>query len=213
MTVRIWDDELIVGNHASRRRAGPVFPEWGVYWLERQLDEIETRPQDRMAVPGKVKEDLCSIFPYWRGKTHQDRVAATLAATWPPELLPALDLETFHFNQVIRSVSTNQGDGHATPSYDRLLRLGLRSVLVEAQAYNAALDLSRPESIGKRLFYQAVEISCAAAIAFAQRYADLALRLAKEAEPERRAELEEVARICRRVRSLLDSCGVDYEVG
>src|SRR5271157_4732319 len=48
MTINIYEGELIVGNHTSARRAGPVFPEWGVHWLESELDEIDSRPQDKM---------------------------------------------------------------------------------------------------------------------------------------------------------------------
>ncbi len=199
MSIFIQPGELIVGNQASKPRAAPIFPEYSVNWLLHEMDELSERRLDRFVIDEDAKSRLREACPYWVGRTHQDYVAATLAATWPPELLPALDLQGFHFNQVIRSVCTDNGDGHATPHYERLLRFGLRSVVAEAMARNAALDLSQPEAIGKRLFYQAVVTSCTAAKAFANRYADLALRLAKEGEPERRNELEETAAICRKV--------------
>lgn len=78
MTIHIWDNELIVGNHANGRRTAPIFPEWGVYWLEDQLDFIPVRPQDKMVIPDQVKADIRSVIPYWRGKTVYDKVWGTL---------------------------------------------------------------------------------------------------------------------------------------
>jgi pyruvate formate-lyase/glycerol dehydratase family glycyl radical enzyme len=85
--------------------------------------------------------------------------------------------------------------GHLIPNYPKVLRLGFRGIAAELQEMRA----SEPDA-AKRDFLRALIICCEAAIAFAARYADEAERLAREeADPVRRAELEEIARVCRRV--------------
>ena len=52
----------------------------------------------------------------------------------------------------------------------------------------------------KRRFYQAAKTVCEALIAYAHRYHKLAKEMAeKEENPVRRAELEELSRICKKV--------------
>ena len=62
------------------------------------------------------------------------------------------------------------------------------------------LDLTDPGAIRKRDFCQAAVVVAEAAIRFAGRFAERAERMAAaEACPDRRAELSEIARICRKV--------------
>ncbi|TND51936.1 pyruvate formate lyase family protein, partial [Aeromonas dhakensis] len=39
-TIWIKHDELIVGNQASQVRAAPLFPEYTVGWIEKEIDEL-----------------------------------------------------------------------------------------------------------------------------------------------------------------------------
>lgn len=189
MTINIWDDELIVGNHASERRAAPVFPEWGVYWLERQLDEIETRPQDRMAVPEKVKEDLRSIFPYWRGKTVYDRVWGTL----PEDVKKARTAYVFTVDLYERG-----SFGHMIYDSPRILREGFRGVKRQIAEKLAAADMADPKALPRIQFWQAADIVCDGIINFAHRYAEQARTLAASElmTPTRRDELLKIAEVC-----------------
>ena len=71
----ILPNELIVGcQNGSSARSANVFPEMATYWIEEELDTFETRPQDKFIVTEKAKEELRSIFPYWKGKTLHDRM-------------------------------------------------------------------------------------------------------------------------------------------
>ena len=56
-----------------------------------------------------------------------------------------------------------------------------------------------PENIDKYQFYKAVLIVIDAVKTFARRYSDLALELAESADGKRKEELEEIARICKKV--------------
>ena len=85
--------------------------------------------------------------------------------------------------------------GHLIPNYPKVLRLGFRRIAAELEEMRA-----REPDATKRDLLRALIISCEAAVAFAGRYADEAGRLAQqETDLARRAELEEIARICRRV--------------
>ncbi len=86
--------------------------------------------------------------------------------------------------------------GHLIPDYPRVLRDGWRAIQAEADA--VARD---PEaSDEQRVLARAISICADGVRALAERYALEALRLAaQESDPGRRAELEAIARICRRV--------------
>jgi len=85
--------------------------------------------------------------------------------------------------------------GHLIPNYPKVLRLGFRAIAAELEEMRA-----QESDATRRDFLRALVICCEAAVAFAERYADEAERLAqRESDPPRRAELQEIARICRRV--------------
>lgn len=68
------------------------------------------------------------------------------------------------------------------------------------KAFKDALDFTDPESVDKNEFYKAVLIVIEAVHHFALRYSRLAEELAgKEKDPKRKAELEEMSRICSKV--------------
>ena len=66
LEIRIDEGELIVGNRSKESCGGVVFPEGGIKWLEREIDDLETRPQDRFLVR---PEDRAYFFeelvPFW----------------------------------------------------------------------------------------------------------------------------------------------------
>jgi len=190
MTIHIWDNELIVGNHGGNgRRSAPVFPEWGTYWLESELDEIlETREQDRFIVASKVKEDLKSIFSYWKGKTVYERYRAML----PKEAKKARDAYIF-----TRDLFERGGYGHATYDTPKVLAVGFKSIKKEVKERIKKLDGITPEDQEKRLFYEAVLITSDAVINFARRFSDKAKKMAlQENDKARRKELEKIAEAC-----------------
>ena len=57
MSIRIDEDELIVGNHASTLRAAPIFPEYAVDWILKEIDDIDHRPAESYLIgePGKIE--------------------------------------------------------------------------------------------------------------------------------------------------------------
>jgi pyruvate formate-lyase/glycerol dehydratase family glycyl radical enzyme len=85
--------------------------------------------------------------------------------------------------------------GHLIPDYPRALRLGLKGL---AEYFGELRDKTTDRE--HKDFLSALIITCEGAREFAGRYAAEARRLAAEcADPARKAELEEIARICDKV--------------
>lgn len=190
----ILPDELIVGcQNASSPRSANVFPEMATYWLERELDDLTTRAQDKFIVPDTAKAELRALFPYWKGRTLHDHMVRNM----PKDTLEQLELE---HPSVFGWCAYQNGIGHIVQNHEMVIKKGYRRIMEEAAAARAALDLTQFESIKKDIFLRAVMIVCQAVIDFGRRYAAEAARLAAiEADPERKRELETVAAICTRV--------------
>jgi len=187
MSIFILDNELIVGNMCSKPKGAPVFPEFSTDWIERELDTFETREADKFIVSQETKKILREVLPYWRGKTTKDKSIAIM----PEEVYNA------HKSLVFILTSLASVTGHIMIDNEQLLKVGLLGIKQSAQEYKAKIDLVLPQNMEKMLFYKAVEIVCDAVINFANRYADLAKRMAgKENNSQRREELLSIAEVC-----------------
>jgi len=179
IAIGIDRQELIVGNRTRGVRAGVVFPEAGISWIDKELEGLPTRPQDKFNVRA---EDITAfrekILPYWRGKSLED----TLRSEYGPEL-----------DAIARVVKINQKDhaqGHICPDTAKWIAIGPAGLRREAAQHLAA---ARPE---QREFFECAVTVLDAACDFMRRHAELALSMAAEAGPADAADLREVARIC-----------------
>ncbi len=185
MSIAIHLDELVVGNRSLLPRMGVIAPEGAVDWVDRELDILPTRPQDKFNIrPEHVRELREEIFPYWRGRTLEDVVAARL----PAEVKAAIQAKALSLNQ------TDHAQGHILPDVDSWLRLGVEGLREKVQIARARPAVQSPD---RQAFYDAALIALQAAQEFMTRYADLARRMAGEAaDPSRARELERIAAVC-----------------
>lgn len=193
MPLAIRPGELIVGNFARTPRGVQAFPEYSFDWLEDEFDRLEKRPGDPYRISEDTKKKLSEAFTYWQGKTHADLAETYLQRH--PEVFPAMDAEVFTIsNYRLMAV------GHVSVDYGAILRKGFGGIVDDALQAKAALAADDPERQKKSDFYDAVVISSTAVMAFANRFAALAdEEAAKESDPRRKAELEQIAKNCRRV--------------
>ena len=191
MTIFIQDDELIVGNQCTKPRSSPIFPEFSCKWLEAELDRLEKRTGDVFLISEDKKKTLRELFSYWDGKTSNERAAALMTEeAKDAQGCGVFTVGNYFFN----------GVGHISVDYARVLAKGLEGVIAQAEAEMAGLDVTDPDQLRKMHFLRAVVMSNKAVIRFAERFAAEADRLtAGEKDVERKAELEEIARICRKV--------------
>ena len=191
MTITIHPEELIVGNRSPLPRMGVVTPSAAVAWIDKELETLSTRAQDPFEVdPQDIHELRAEIFPYWRGNTLEDQVAAAI----PPEVKEAVEAKVFQLNQ------TDHAQGHILPNVEEWLREGPSGLRLRTAA--ARDKLAGKGELGREQaeFYQAAEISLTAASHFMLRYATHASDLAKvETSRQRAQELQRIACNCRRL--------------
>ena len=173
MPIYIQDYELIVGNIGSKPRSAPIFPEFTVHYLKKDLNELDKRPGEKFIISDDSKETIFGILDYWEGKTVRDRNYAML----PKDTIDAGEdgIAVIDSEWILQN-----GDGHLSVDYEKLINFGLRENIDICKRKLENIDLSEnPENIYKRLFYKSVIITNEAVIKFAHRYSELAKELAK----------------------------------
>lgn len=191
MTIYIEDKSVIAGNQATKNANAPIFPEYTMEFILNELDLFEKRDGDVFYITEETKQQLREIAPFWENNNLRARGEALL----PDEVSVFMETGVFGMEGKL-----NAGDAHLAVNYERLLAEGLKGYEERTKAFKDALDFTDPESVDKNEFYKSVLIVIEAVHHFALRYSRLAEELAgKEKDPKRKAELEEMSRICSKV--------------
>lgn len=187
VTVKIWPDELIVGEKGPSPKAAPTYPELCCHSLQ-DLDILDSREKTAFGVRGADRETYAAeIIPFWRGRTMREAIFGKMTQDW------LAGYEAGIFTEFMEQRSP----GH-TVLDDKLYRKGLLGLLSDISAALAALDFERdPTALARQEQLQAMETCARAVVGLAGRYAAEARALA-ESEPDaaRRAELLEIAQVC-----------------
>jgi pyruvate formate-lyase/glycerol dehydratase family glycyl radical enzyme len=188
MTIFIDAGELIVGNQSSQHRAAPIFPEYAVEWLPREMDELDKRPGDAFYITEEHKKELLEISSWWKGKVLYDKGRALMSQ----ELLDLQDAS------IIKATGNlTSGDAHIAVDFYKILEVGLGGYLREIEKYHRQVKRYEQDGIRKDQFYTALTISIMAFQAFITRFARLAAAQAKnETGSEREQELLTISRNC-----------------
>ena len=190
MTIGIEDGELIVGKTTSKLRGGALLPEVRGDWYLEEMDTVSTRDWDRcLPLTGEEKAKMKEFLPYWKGKSLYEKWCA---------MIPENALKLDHKIQSSGGFCENGHHfAHVAVDYEKVLTKGLSDVKKQVDEELGKLNLAEVKDFEKFQFLNAVNITLEAAISFAKRYAELATSLAeKEADFERKAELERIAEMC-----------------
>jgi len=186
LKIGIDTGELIVGNRTIGACGGVVFPEAGVSWVEKELDTLPTRPQDRFDVNEEdAKTFREEIAPFWKGKSLEDKIRAQCG-----DLVDEIAL-------VVKMNQKDHAQGHICPDTEGWLKKGPVGLCAKVKA-----KLKKDKDKEKIAFYQSLIIVLEAASRFMMRYAVLADEMAtQKTKPgsDDHAELLEIARICRKL--------------
>ncbi len=159
--------------------------------LEGVDDLYLLSPQDRKLFDRE-------IWPYWQARCREAYFFNELRQHWPDAWHFLLHGQAYRYSPLVGG-----GLAHTIQDYASVLHAGLRAIQEEIKSHMACLDVSHPRAFsdGERLNnYQAMLIAADGIIAYAQRNSELAQELAaRESDRRRAAELEEMARICRKV--------------
>ncbi len=187
----IRPEELIVGSTTLSPRGCQTYPEFSFAWLEAEFDTVATREADPFYIADATKKEIAEANRYWAGKTTSELATAYMA----PETLKAMAHNMFTPGNYFYN-----GVGHINVQYDKVLAVGFEGIMNEAAAELAKCNVGDGDYATKHVFLEAVIISCAAAIQYANRYAELAKREAAACKDEKRKqELLTVAANCSRV--------------
>lgn len=186
----INDGELIVGERGPAPKATPTYPEICIHSL-KDLQILN----DRAKVSFKSDEETRAayrdiIIPFWQGKSNRDRIFSSLPQEWKDAYDGGLFTE----------FQEQRAPGHTALGI-KMFHTGLLDLKARIAESMAIVDLvNDPEGVDKRDELRAMDIVCDAMITYAGRHADKLEELAAtEQDEKRKAELLEMARICRKV--------------
>ena len=197
--IRIHDYDVIVGRPTpgvigcatSFDVCGDYIPD-----LWKDTAELQITMDANVGLDAKSLEILRNSAREFGGKTAPEMTYKALEAvdgSWIRDVEaaklkdPTLDTAIF-------------GQTTSVLMWEKILRKGLRSFIVEAQEHIDAFIATRQTDIDKLYFWKSAIIVCEAAIRHSRRYAALARKMAAaEIGQDRKAELLQMADICEHV--------------
>ena len=207
-TIFIEDDELIIGNIASKPM-GMEVKFFGPVWQKEDWEDLmesglfTISPEDESFFP-KIDE-------YWmdRGRNMQEQqgVYYNDERLWP-------FIQTGFLTPPWKEKTKGRGYGAAgcgwgfspgptsllTPDYERFIREGIEKQIELVDKERIALRFDHPDSVDRADFYRAGLIVLPAMVKIAKRYSAFAKSMAeKETDPKRKTELLTIAETCERV--------------
>ncbi len=193
MTIFLEEGTLLAGNQSSSLRAAPVFPEYAVDWLIREIDEFERRSGDTFHPDRETKTELLEICNWWKGKTTLDKGRTQMQPLH----------RRIHESGIIRAEGNlSSGDGHIAVDVRRILGEGLNAYTARVRELHQACDVSKLDGLKQSRFYDAVTIALESLQEFIRRYARLAsAQVASCSGSHREEELREISRICYKIAS------------
>ncbi len=196
--ITIRKDELIVGSATKSPRSCQVFPEFSYDWLEKEFDTVETRSADPFYISEDNKKILRDVYKYWKGKTTSELATSYMA----DETIKAMEHNIFTPGNYYYN-----GVGHVTVKYEKVLEVGYEGIIEEVKEELSKCNVADDDYAKRSHFLKSVIQSCEAVIVYANRYAELALNMAKQCNDNvRRNELLEIASNCAFLKSVIQSC-------
>lgn len=209
ITIFIEPDDLLCGSGASKPFGLEMQYEYGV-WTK---DEVESLKSEIYTISPEDEEELYRLNERFAGNALNTNLVEAMGKSlgqnerlWPfmksGTILPPWKDRKGGSGGGFAMSGYGLGPGFALVCVDfaRILNEGAKSVIAEAKQCLTELRYESPDIIEKRDFWEGVIIVFEAWVRFAGRYADLAEKMAAaESDEKRKAELLEMARICRKV--------------
>ena len=201
--ITIRPEELIVGSATKQPRSCQVFPEFSYQWLEDEFDTVETRTADPFYISEETKQTLREVYKYWKGRTTSELALEYMSEGTKTAMAHNIFTPGNYFYN---------GVGHVTVNYAEVLEIGFEGIMAKAKAELEGLSDGDADYAEKNAFLNAVIKSLEAACLYAERYALLAVEMAKaETDSKRKLELALIANNCANVprkgaKSFYEAC-------
>ncbi|KXG77500.1 Benzylsuccinate synthase alpha subunit [Fervidicola ferrireducens] len=189
VSLPVEEGQLIVGLRGTGPQEVPTYPEICTHSMQ-DLEILDSREN----MPYKVDEETKKLYeeeiiPFWKGKTVREELFASLPQEWIDAYEAGIWTEFME----------QRAPGH-TAGGERIFEKGVLDIKEEIKKSMQELNPDDPDYKEKMEELKAMDIAADAILIYAQRYAEKLEKMAQEEEnPERKKELEEMARICRKV--------------
>lgn len=205
----IEEDDLLCGSGASKPFGLEMQYEYGV-WTP---DEVESLKSEIYTISPEDEEELYRLNQRFAENSLNSNLIETMGMSlgesdrlWP-FMKSGLILPPWKDKRggsgggfAMSGYGLGPGFSLVCVEYEQILQKGAKGIIEEAKRCLEELRYYEIDSIEKRNYWEGVILVFEAWVRFANRYADLAEKMAgEEAEPQRKAELLEMARICRKV--------------
>ncbi|MCF8236460.1 MAG: glycyl radical protein [Bacteroidales bacterium] len=189
-SIFIGPNELIVGERGEKPKATPTYPEICLHSTD-DLQMLDAREKQNFAVSEETREIYREkIIPFWKGKSMRERIFEEMPDDWKAAY------EAGVFTEFLEQ----RAPGHTVLGRD-MFHKGFRQLQQEIDEAIEQLDYyDDPEALARLEELRAMHIAAEAIIRFAERHAGALKDLAMiEQDTERKRELFEMERICRKV--------------
>jgi len=187
--IYIDDEQLLVGDFASKPMAYEWWPELTVDWITDALNEDKfTYKVTKDEIP--LMKEICE---YWKDRAAKESFFRYLGEEKKRELYELNEEGSLVFFALMEAQTEK---GWHVPDYPKAIRIGLSGILVEVEDELRATKPLDGISFDKINFLNALKIAIKAGIQYGKRYAALARDLSKKCEGEKKKELEKIADIC-----------------
>lgn len=186
------DDNPIVGTVTSLPAGVYIYPEWDSDWIIKEMNQAMMSHLGKVDITDEEKalmREAARFFKHRSATAKAHELSRQLHGYDPKDDIKAgLFTETTTFTV-----------GAGNVDYATFINRGLADIIQETEDRLRALPVT-VENSSRIDFYRAVLISLRALVHLANRYADLAEEMAVQTDdPVRKAELLEIAKICRHV--------------
>jgi formate C-acetyltransferase len=196
MSIFIREDELLIGNETSKNLGEKVnldlYSYSGTLSKRTSIKKYARRKVQPFHMEDDEIKELLELIPYWKGKAlYSNRISQRV-------LDEKLITNTARIAHAAPNIAIVNGtnEGHICVGYDKLLKLGYRGIIEEAEYFQSKLNQEDPSYQDKNNFYEAVKICYIGAIEFSRRYSDLAFKLARsESDKDRKKELQIIGKM------------------
>ncbi|MBN1380574.1 MAG: hypothetical protein JXA41_02745 [Deltaproteobacteria bacterium] len=209
MSIKIDDDEWLVGAKTIKRVAGPI-------GIERSLSSLMTfiglqfhgQDVDAIRFMDRVGGNSPEFLKGYLNLTDEmiDEFSHDILSYWEGKDLHSRLIEQWRKEGVLRDGEPPSGpvgvsgmQGHVTVGLKKVLDMGFDGIARQAKTQQDRLKKDDPLYEKRKDFLEAVQVSAKAVIEHANRYADLAEHMARTASEPRKKELQAIAQRSRRV--------------
>lgn len=186
------DSNPLAGTLTSHPAGVYIYPEWDAEWILKEINQTMMSHLGKIDITKEEKQLMLEASRFFkeRSASAKAKKLSKQLHNWDPR--PFIDAGLF-----TEGATFTKGAGNV--DYETFVNRGLAVIIAETDERLHALKVTA-ENSPKIDFYRAVLITLNALVHLARRYADLASETALATDdPVRKAELLEIAEVCRRV--------------